>query len=274
MAEPLGYKGLNPTRHHKKDFPGIYKNVKAEIIKDQPELKTKYKKLNRAIYEKTGFPFWNKEGDAVKKGGKGYQFYYMNEGKPRLVDARKVSSDRSGKLRAEWLKNSNLHLSPAQIARTNLLKRSLNKFGLEADHKYEAQETGPMVEQLKREKKLGRLSQKEYNAELMKLRKRGIGDDPKNFQGLTSKDNTLKAKEVTAKNKSLEKLEKTKLSDRYKGTDFKTLFTNKTPTKGKAGVANDNFKLNTNSPKLNTGRMTLSDFIHKPGKTVNGFGIV
>ena len=225
MAEPKGYQGLKPTRHHKRDFPKIYADVKAEVLTKKPELKTKYKDLNRAIYKETGFPFWNEKGEAVHKGGgSNYKFYYMNQGKPRLVDTRKLSSIKSGKLRDQWLKASNEHLSPEQIARTNLLKRSINRFGKEADHKYEAQETGPMIEQLVREKELGKLSKKEFNAELMKLRKRGIGDDPKNFQSLTSKENTLKAKEVKAKNRALEKLEKANLSDRYKGFDFKTLF--------------------------------------------------
>ena len=129
-----------------------------------------------------------------------------------------------------------------------------------------------MIKQLNRELQLGLINKKEHKNELLKLRKRGIGDDPKNFQPLTGKENSAKRSEVDRKNKALQKLEKTKLSDRYarKGMNYKLLF----DPKRKAGVANDDFKLNTKGPKLDTGKPKLSDFLPQPVDNVAGFGLV
>ncbi len=52
--------------------------------------------------------------------------------------------------------------------------------------------------------------------------------------------------------------------------NYKLLF----DPKRKTGVANDDFKLNTKGPKLDTGKPKLSDFLPQPVDNVAGFGLV
>jgi hypothetical protein len=273
MEQPTGYSGLKPTKLTKKEFEKKYRSIKSRILEKQPEIKSKSQIVNQMVLrEMKEFPFWNEKGEPIKKGGTGYQFYYMSGGVARPASKRIASQRAAKKQRTKNLKLSNEHLSKDQLNRTKDLQSALNKLGFQADHKLEVQTTGPMVEQLRRELKLGLLTKKEYNNELLKLRRRGIGDDPKNFQKLTGKENSAKRSEVEKKNKALQKLEKTKLSDRYakKGMNYKLLF----DLKRKAGVANDDFRLNTKGPKLDTGRPKLSDFLPQPVDNVAGFGLV
>ena len=274
MSKPKNYEGLAPTKFNKKDFTQKYRTLKSAILKEKPEFTNKWGPLNRYIYSKLGFPYWNDAGEALEKGKTGFSFYYMNQGNPRKTTQRRSSNYKASDLRKESLKLSNQHLTKEQKARTRLLQKAMNKLGMQADHKLEVQTTGPMIKQLNKELQLGLINKKEHKNELLKLRKRGIGDDPKNFQALTGQQNSAKRSEVERKNKALEKLERTKLSDRYstKGMNYKLLFNPKS-TKGKAGVANDDFKLKKNVPSL-SGKIKLSDFLPQPVDSVAGFGLV
>ena len=62
-----------------------------------------------------------------------------------------------------------------------------------------------MVEKLEADK--GTITTKEYNRRKQILQDTGIGDNPKNFQKLTGKQNTIKQAEVARKNKALELME-------------------------------------------------------------------
>lgn len=229
MSKPKNYEGLEPTHLHRKDYTKRYRFLKSAILKEKPEFNNKWGPLNRAIYSRIGFPYWNDAGEALKKGRTGFNYYYMNQGNPRKVSQRRGSNYKASDVRKESLKLSNEHLTEDQKARTRLLQKEMNKLGMQADHKLEVQTTGPMIKQLNRELQLGLITKKEHKNELLKLRKRGIGDDPKNFQPLTGQQNSAKRSEVDRKNKALEKLEKTKLSDRYAKTGFKfeEIFKNK-----------------------------------------------
>ena len=283
MEQPTGYSGLKPTKLTKKEFEKKYRSIKSKILEKQPEIKSKSQVVNQMVLrEMKEFPFFNEKGEPVKKGGTGYQFYYMSGGVARPASKRKASQKAAGQQRTKNLKLSNEHLTKDQLNRTKNLQAQLNKLGFQADHKLEVQTTGPMVEQLRRELKLGLLTNKQYKNELLKLRRRGIGDDPKNFQKLTGKENSAKRSEVEKKNKALEKLEKTKLSDRYsqKGMNFKLLFSrnNNSNSNGKNGknngVVNNQFKLNTQTPTLGKGRVTLSDILPQQRDEMKGFPLV
>ena len=283
MEQPTGYSGLKPTKLTKKEFEKKYRSIKSKILEKQPEIKSKSQVVNQMVLrEMKEFPFFNEKGEPVKKGGTGYQFYYMSGGVARPASKRKASQKAAGQQRTKNLKLSNEHLTKDQLNRTKNLQAQLNKLGFQADHKLEVQTTGPMVEQLRRELKLGLLTNKQYKNELLKLRRRGIGDDPKNFQKLTGKENSAKRSEVEKKNKALEKLEKTKLSDRYsqKGMNFKLLFSrnNNSNSNGKNGknngVVNNQFKLNTQTPSLGKGRVTLSDILPQQRDEMKGFPLV
>ena len=283
MEQPTGYSGLKPTKLTKKEFEKKYRSIKSKILEKQPEIKSKSQVVNQMVLrEMKEFPFFNEKGEPVKKGGTGYQFYYMSGGVARPASKRKASQNAARQQRTKNLKLSNEHLTKDQLNRTKNLQAQLNKLGFQADHKLEVQTTGPMVEQLRRELKLGLLTNKQYKNELLKLRRRGIGDDPKNFQKLTGKENSAKRSEVEKKNKALEKLEKTKLSDRYsqKGMNFKLLFSrnNNSNSNGKNGknngVVNNQFKLNTQTPTLGKGRVTLSDILPQQRDEMKGFPLV
>lgn len=275
MEKPAGYGGLKPTKLTKKEFEKKYRSIKSKILEKQPDIKSKSQVVNRMVLnEMKEFPYWDSKGDPIKKGGTGYQFYYMSGGVARPASKRKASQNAARINRNQNLKLSNEHLTKDQLDRTRKLQLAMNKAGFQADHKLEVQTTGPMIQQLRRELQLGLLNKKQYQNELLKLRKKNIGDDPKNFQKLTGKENSAKRSEVERKNKALEKLEKTKLSDRYskKGMNYKLLFNPKS-TKGKAGVSNDDFKLKKDVPSL-SGKTKLSDFLPQPVDSVAGFGLV
>ena len=279
MELPSGYSGLKPTKLTKKEFEKKYKSIKTKILEKQPDIKSKSRVVNQMVLnEMKEFPYWDSKGDPIKKGGTGYQFYYMSGGVARPASKRKASQNAARINRNTNLKLSNEHLTKSQLEQTRKLQLAMNKAGFQADHKLEVQTTGPMIQQLKNELKLGLLDKKQYQNELLKLRKRGIGDDPKNFQKLTGKENSAKRSQVDAKNKALERLEQKQLSERYakKGMNYKLLFSPKakgTTKGGKAGVANDDFKLQTNVPKIG-GKLKLSDYVPKPVDSVAGFGLV
>ena len=144
-----------------------------------------------------------------------YEAFFKGSGDKWKFNQKKTQTN-STNLRNENLKISSQHLTPEQLAKFKRTAALMNKAGFQADHVWEAQETGPMLRQLNYELQTGRITRAEYVKQLNLLRKQAIGNDPKNLQKLSGKDNTLKANEVIKKNKALEKLEKQNLSDRYK----------------------------------------------------------
>lgn len=110
----------------------------------------------------------------------------------------------SGTKRTENLRLSNTLNTPEQQKEFKAKAKDLPA-GIEGDHIYEVQETGPMVEKLESDK--GTITTKEYNRRKQILQDTGIGDNPKNFQKLTGKQNTIKQAEVARKNKALELME-------------------------------------------------------------------
>ena len=114
---------------------------------------------------------------------------------------RKDLLDASGAKRAKYLKLSNT-LNTAEEQKAFKAKSDALPKGIEGDHILEVQETGPMLEQLELEKNSGAITTKEYNRQRKILQDTGIGDNPKNFQELTGKQNTIKQAEVARKNKA------------------------------------------------------------------------
>jgi len=119
---------------------------------------------------------------------------------------RKDLLDASGAKRTKYLKLSNT-LNTAEEQKAFKAKSDALPKGIEGDHIFEVQETGPMLEQLELEKNSGAITTKEYNRQKKILQDTGIGDNPKNFQELTGKQNTIKQSEVAKKNKALEAME-------------------------------------------------------------------
>ena len=144
-----------------------------------------------------------------------YEAFFKGSGDKWKFNQKKTQTD-STNLRNQNLKISSKHLTPQQLAKFKRTAALMNKAGFQADHIWEAQETGPMIRQLNYELQTGRITRAEYVKRLKLLRKQAIGNDPKNLQKLSGKDNTLKANEVIKKNKALQNLEKQNLSDRYK----------------------------------------------------------
>tara|TARA_E500000318_G_C3535434_1_gene202354 strand:+ start:85 stop:1110 length:1026 start_codon:yes stop_codon:yes gene_type:complete len=93
------YAGLKPTNLHQKDFIPLYKATKEQVLKDNPNVRINSPKLNRIVYEKIGYPHWDKSGAAGPEGQKGFAPYLMNGGKPRLADTRRASNGKAGKKR-------------------------------------------------------------------------------------------------------------------------------------------------------------------------------
>ncbi len=151
---------------------------------------------------------------------------------PQFNLAKVSSKTAERNLRNENLKISSSHLSQSAKNAFKNLAVKINKEGFQADHILEAQTTGPMIRQLNYELKAGLITKAEYVKRLALLKKQGIGNDPKNLQKLSGKENTLKAREVTKKNKALEMLEKQKLSGRYGRLKFSDIFKNKTNGNG------------------------------------------
>lgn len=112
----------------------------------------------------------------------------------------------SGTRRTENLRLSNTLNTAEEQKEFKDLAKQLPP-GIEGDHIYEVQETGPMVQKLELDHTSGTITTREYNKRKDILRETGIGDNPKNFQELTGQQNTIKQAEVARKNKALELME-------------------------------------------------------------------
>jgi len=112
----------------------------------------------------------------------------------------------SGTKRTENLRLSNTLNTAEEQKEFRALAKELPE-GIEGDHIFEVQETGPMVQKLELEHSSGVITTEEYNKRKDILQRTGIGDNPKNFQELTGQQNTIKQAEVARKNKALELME-------------------------------------------------------------------
>ena len=188
-----------------------------------------------------------------------YEAFFKGSGDKWKFNQKKTQTN-STNLRNENLKISSQHLTPQQLAKSKQIAAGMNKAGFQADHIWEAQETGPMIRQLMYELKAGLITRAEYVKRLQLLRKQGIGNDPENFQKLSGKNNTLKANEVIKKNKALEKLEKTQLRSRYtnggNGGKGKITFKDIFPKNGNGGNGgNGGLKIGAGSSENFSGNL-------------------
>jgi len=220
MALPTTYKGLEATKLHQDDFLPKYRELKAELTKKYPDLSNQ--KIHRKIYSKLGYPHWHKETLAAgKPGTKDFEPFLINQGKPRVAGTRQTSNGIASAKRDVGYELSNRHISPELQTEWTNLQKKFNSQGLQLDHINEIQETGPALETLDKWKKKGFITDAEYQKD-KKLIQKAAGNDPRtNAQGLTAQENSVKRTEVIKKNKSLETLEKRKLSDRFKFGKFK-----------------------------------------------------
>ena len=176
--------------------------------------------------------------------------------KPQFNLAKTSSKIAERNLRNDNLKISSSHLSKDKLAKFKNQALQINKQGLQADHVLEAQTTGPMIRQLNYELKAGLITKAEYVKRLALLKKQGIGNDPKNLQKLTGKENSEKAREVAKKNKALEKLEKKQTSGRYGRVKFSDIF--KDVKNGNGNGKNGNGKNGNGNGNGKNGRVKIN----------------
>ena len=230
MSEiPKNYDGLKPTKLHQKDFIDKYKEVKAKVIKQNPNVALNSPKINNEVYKQIGYPHWNAAKEAGKAGAPGFEAYNMNQGVPRKSSGRKKTNNAANNKRNVHNDLSNEHLDKQQLKRWNGLKTKFNSKGQQLDHINEIQETAPALETLNKWKKKGWITDVEYQKD-KKLIQAASGNDPDtNAQGLTPKDNSYKRTQVAKKNEALKELEKKKLSSRFnlgkfRGKTFADIF--------------------------------------------------
>jgi len=254
MALPKNYIGLEATQLHQDDFIPEYNKLKTQYTKDNPDLSSQ--KIHKKIYSKIGYPHWNTQTlEAGKPGTKGFEPYLINQGKPRVAGTRQTSNGIASAKRDVAYELSNRHISPELQAEWTNLQKKFNSRGLQLDHINEIQETGPALETLDKWKKKGFITDAEYQKD-KKLIQKAAGNDPRtNAQGLTAQENSAKRTEVIKKNKSLETLERRKLSNRFNLGKFK----NKTFEQIYASVKdalkiNGNGNDNGNGLKINGGK--------------------
>ena len=158
-----------------------------------------------------------------------YKAKDQGHGKIRFRKAGDLQNEKNKEesKRQSDLKLSNKHLNKNQLTVAARIKAENKAKGIDTDHKIERQESGPAIRQLKKEQQLGLISKEELKNQLKIVQDKGIGDDPKNLEGKSGKENRQKARDVKAKNKGLEKLEKQNLSKRYGKFNFEQLFMNK-----------------------------------------------
>jgi hypothetical protein len=205
-----------------------YKPFKVDKDLSWEEKKQKYKaaanKFKKANPDKDLKAFYTKHGQLTQPDGTSLQLKNKaNTGQPPDFQPKpKATHQASANKRNFHLKISNEHLSKEELAAWEKNRKELNKQKLQADHVREVQETGPEIETLRKWRKKGLITEKEFQEGLKKIRKVGSGSDiKKNLQPLTGKENSVKQEQVGSKNKSLEKLERRNLSDRLKIGPFK-----------------------------------------------------
>tara|TARA_R100000664_G_C2732203_1_gene122500 strand:+ start:99 stop:1172 length:1074 start_codon:yes stop_codon:yes gene_type:complete len=152
----------------------------------------------------------------------GEQQWFKNK---KGIDGFEFSTDKAKTIEKEKRDKhtaiSSEHLDKEKLKRWNALKKKYNVKGLELDHIFEIQETGPSRDLLDKWKAKGWISDADYKRDLDILQRASGNDPDTNAQGLTAKENSQKQREVAKKNKSLEKLERRKLSSRFNLGPFK-----------------------------------------------------
>ena len=135
--------------------------------------------------------------------------------KPIVIGLRNTAADL---LRDSRLKKANELLVAAGLGDdlkagrklSNLIQKPFN-----ADHKWEVQEFGPVLEDLYEEFASGNINETEFKKRLNIFIANNPADSVKNIEKITGRQNQLKRETVEAKNKSLQKLEATNPSARY-----------------------------------------------------------
>ena len=155
------------------------------------------------------------------------------------------------------LKLSNKHLKKNQLTVAAGIKAKNKAKGLQTDHKIERQTSGQIIRQLKKEQKLGLITKEELKTQLKIVQDYGIGDDPKNLQGKSGKDNRQKAREVKAKNNALKKMEQKNLSKRYGNLNFQQLFINGRNGNGRNGNGRNGNGRNGNALRNPQNRLAV-----------------
>ena len=159
---------------------------------------------------RTAKGYLSKEGINVKtiitdKKGNEYEGVFKSD-KDKWKFNRKDLLDASYAKRSKNLKLSNTVNTPEEIKEFTTKAKNLPK-GQELDHIYEAQTTGPMVEQIDLEEKYGAIDAKEAERQRKILKDAKIGDNPGNAQVVNGQVNSAKQSEVAKKNKALAEME-------------------------------------------------------------------
>jgi hypothetical protein len=150
--------------------------------------------FNRTTNKKTGKWTIKRKRDSVRA--------------QNLVDAANTRNTR--------LDNANAVMGDEAVEAGKAKQREIQaKPGRNADHITEVQTFGPAQELLEEEYAKGAITQAEYDKRLNILKEQNIGDSAGNFQDLSDSANQTKKNVVEAKNKFLEKAEKTNPSTRH-----------------------------------------------------------
>ena len=284
MALPALYKGIKPTKFTKADYETKFAQRREQYLKQFPELagRNNINKLNKKIYKSLGYPRWNIDGDPASFA-EGGQLYNINQGKARLRDNRINTNKKSNNQRQQWIDNANALSKPEDVqAGQNKQKEIRKKANRTGDHDFEAQEFGPILDQLEAEKEAGLISDEEYKKRKKIYKDRNPGDVEANIVDRHWAVNSKKEKQVKAKNKALENMENRYPSKRHlKNFGFIALLKSKLKTKNLTGITavltqegyTTNFNSNTTNGETNghtNGKTNGHTNGHTNGKVTNG----
>ena len=97
MEIPEIYKGLDPTNKTYQEYKPLYSKVKKSILEEFPEIRINDPIINRKIYERIGYPMWDKTkiGNPVGPGIDAIP-WQMNEGNRRNIKGRRKTQKKAG----------------------------------------------------------------------------------------------------------------------------------------------------------------------------------
>ena len=193
------------TKTFKPSDDGFYRineSEKGDLKKFFMNQMEKNPRTPKGYLSKTGV---NVKTIITDKNGKEYEGVFKSN-KDVWKFNRKDLLDASYAKRSKNLKLSNT-LNTTEEQKAFAAQKDALPSGIEADHIREVQETGPMVEQIDLEEKYGVIDAKEAQRQRQILKDTGIGDNLANSQVVDGKVNTIKATEVSKKNKALEAME-------------------------------------------------------------------
>jgi|9_EtaG_2_1085328.scaffolds.fasta_scaffold08541_3 hypothetical protein len=191
-----------------------------EYQKQALEIKNNYDGKNwfPEVKRLLGRPKWEGVEYKFKSSGKGkigkVSLLKDIENKKKSGQKRNVALAKANKLIGKTLKDAGEQKAKA----ISNLGKSRN-----ADHILEVQTFGPVLELLDQELEAGIIDKKEYNKRLKIIKSYKPGDHPENLQNLHYAANNDKKDEVKAKNKLLEKMEKTNPSLRNRNPKMQAL---------------------------------------------------